>query len=485
MIQQKQINKLQNWELVSVNPQDKNWDWKDLFCFWGNSIQSVIGFSLITSLYLIYDLNIIIVFLGCLFSGLLVCILSNMIGSSSQKHGLPFPVILRMSMGINGARYVALLRGVVGIFMFGVQTFFLSKSIGYLIRIFIFEIDRNFLEHEIFLSFFMGLNLIDGIAFVITLILQFWFFSKGQNGIRKFISFSAYFVYFGLVLFLIIILSENYYELMNSLKLSFNFENAISRNNINPLISIIGTMFAYFSILIINFGDFSRYLKNKKQMNIGNYSLMLNIIIFSIFSVLIVLGADVVLAKNFIEVENLLTNPNDIIGKFSNNYLTIISIIFILFATASTNLIANYIPSQNVLLNFMPNTLNLKKSGLIIIILGFITGLFWLPVFSQIGMLSIIDTIGSMFGPLAGIMVADYYLVKKQNINHKDIFSSLKDGIYYFSRGWQIKGLYSLLIGFIFAASTIWNPNLMYLQSFAWLIGFVISWFTYYLLASN
>ena len=133
----------------------------------------------------------------------------------------------------------------------------------------------------------------------------------------------------------------------------------------------------------------------------------------------------------------------------------------------------------------MPNTLNLKKSGLIIIILGFITGLFWLPVFSQIGMLSIIDTIGSMFGPLAGIMVADYYLVKKQNINHKDIFSSLKDGIYYFSSGWQIKGLYSLLIGFIFAASTIWNPNLMYLQSFAWLIGFVISWFTYYLLASN
>ena len=90
-----------------------------------------------------------------------------------------------------------------------------------------------------------------------------------------------------------------------------------------------------------------------------------------------------------------------------------------------------------------------------------------------------------MFGPLAGIMVADYYLVKKQNINHKDIFSSLKDGIYYFSSGWQIKGLYSLLIGFIFAASTIWNPNLMYLQSFAWLIGFVISWFTYYLLASN
>ena len=40
---------LTNWDLVSVNPNDKNWDWKILFCFWGINIQSVIGFSLITS----------------------------------------------------------------------------------------------------------------------------------------------------------------------------------------------------------------------------------------------------------------------------------------------------------------------------------------------------------------------------------------------------------------------------------------------------
>ena len=57
MSQQKVKNNLINWDLVSVNPNDKNWDWKDLFCFWGVNVQSVIGFSLITSLYLIYDLN--------------------------------------------------------------------------------------------------------------------------------------------------------------------------------------------------------------------------------------------------------------------------------------------------------------------------------------------------------------------------------------------------------------------------------------------
>ena len=71
MIQHKEKNSLQNWELVSVNPNEKNWGWKDLFCFWGNSIQSVIGFSLVASLYLLYDLNILIVFIGTLISGVL------------------------------------------------------------------------------------------------------------------------------------------------------------------------------------------------------------------------------------------------------------------------------------------------------------------------------------------------------------------------------------------------------------------------------
>ena len=65
MSQQKSKN-LINWELVTVNPNNKNWDWKDLFCYWGVNIQSVIGFSLITSLYLIYNLNTFVVIFGTL-----------------------------------------------------------------------------------------------------------------------------------------------------------------------------------------------------------------------------------------------------------------------------------------------------------------------------------------------------------------------------------------------------------------------------------
>tara|TARA_Y100000590_G_scaffold290124_1_gene326570 strand:- start:2158 stop:3615 length:1458 start_codon:yes stop_codon:yes gene_type:complete len=485
VIHQKEKFPLTNWEIVSVNPSDKNWSSRDLFCIWGNNIQTVIGFSLITSLYLVYDLNFVIVFLGTLLASFLVYLFSNLVGKPSQKHGLPFPVILRSSMGVNGARYIAMLRGLVGIFMFGVQTFFISKSIGYLLRVALFSFDSSFLDRDIFLTFFMGMNVIDGVSFLITLLFQFWFFSSGISKNRSFINFSAFFVYFGLVLFLIIIVSENYNELSNTLILSINADNVIAKSNILPLITVTGTMFAYFSIIILNFGDYSRYVKDQKELNKGNLSIFLNLILFSILGILIVLGADIVLAKNMLTVDKLLTNPSDIIGKFDNTFLTIVGLVFILVASLSTNLIANYIPSQNALLNFLPNSLNLKSSGLIIIFFSFFVGMFWLPVLSQIGILSFVDTIGAFFGPLFGIIIADYYLIRKKSLISKDIFSSISTGSYFYSNGWQIKGIYSLFIGFIFSAATIWNFDLGFLQSFSWLIGAFISWITYYLLASD
>ncbi|SVB12483.1 uncharacterized protein METZ01_LOCUS165337, partial [marine metagenome] len=300
-----------------------------------------------------------------------------------------------------------------------------------------------------------------------------------------FINFSAMIVYFGLSLFLIIIISENYNDVSQSFKDLLIFENFFSKKNIIPIITIAGTIFAYFSIVIVNFGDFSRYVKNEKELNLGNLSLILNLIIFSLFSVLIVIGVDIILNKNLENMDRILTNPTDIIGKFDNIFLSIIVLFFILFASASTNLIANYVPSQNTLINFFPKKLTLKSSGIIIIIIGFLIGIYWVPLLSQIGILSFVDTVGSFFGPIFGIAIVDYYLIKKGKLVNKDIFSSISNSTYYYSGGWHIKAIYSLFIGFIFSVSTIWNVDLRFLQSFSWLIGALMSSITYYLLANR
>ena len=485
MIQEKSNIQLTNWELVSVNPSNKIWNWKDLFCFWGNTIQSIIGFSIIASLYLVYELNVSVVFFGTFAASLLVVFLTNLIGKPSQKHGIPFPVFLRTSMGIIGAKYVAILRGLVAIFMFGVQTFFLSKSIGYLIRMSLFSIDSTFLDKEIFTLFFYGLNIIDWFSFLFSIFLQIYLFRKGQIFNKIIINISAIFVYIGLILFCVIIASANFVDVVDSFKDLLVFDNVISKSNISPFLTVFGTMFAYFSIVIVNFGDFSRFVKNEKELKKGNLSLLINLILFSIFSIFIVIGADIILNKNLQVMDRILVSPTDIIGKFDNIFLSVIALFFILFATASTNLIANFIPSQNCLINLMPNKLNSTSSGVIIGILGFFIGALWVPLLSQIGILSIVDTFGAFFGPIFGIIIADYYLIKEKEIVNKDIFSTNENGAYYFSGGWHLKAIYALFVAFVFSAATIWNPEFRFLQSYSWLIGAFIGFMMHYLLSKK
>ena len=485
MNQIKSKKSLLNWELVSVNPNDKNWNWKDLFCFWGCNIQSVIGFSLIASLYLVYELNVFVVLLGTLIASILVYFLVNLIGKPSQKYGLPFPVILRSSFGIKGAKYFGLFRGFVGIFMFGIQTYFLSRLFSFLIRILIFSFDNTLLDHDIFLIFLLGLNVIDWVAFVISIFLQTFLFSKSHQFNRSIIRFSAVIVYSGMLIFFLTVFLYDVKVTFEAFVDIFSINNLFNKNNIIPMLTVTGTIFAYFSIVIVNFGDFSRYVKDENELKNGNLSLIINLLIFSFFAVFIVIGADIFLNKNLENMERILTNPTDIIGKIDNIELTIIVLFFIIFSSASTNLIANYIPTQNILLNVMPMNLNLKTSGVVIAILGFIIGIFWLPLLSQIGILSFVDTFAAFFGPLFGIMVVDYYVIKKTNLDNKDIFSLEKNSLYFYSNGWHIKAIYSLFLGFIFSASTIWNENLMTLHSFSWIIGSFISSLTYYLLASK
>ena len=476
---------LTNWDLVSVNPSDKNWDWKILFCFWGVNIQSVIGFSLITSLYLIYNLNTFVVFFGTIFGTILVYFFSSLIGKPSQKHGLPFVVLLRSSLGVIGAKYFGLIRFLVGVFLFGIQTYFLSKAFSYLIRIAIFSIDPKILDQQIFLLFFLGMNLIDWVAIVTAIIFQGFLFSVGMNMNKKIIIFSAITVYLGILLFFLSVLLSDVKLTSQAFLNLLNTENFLNKNNFGPLVTVTSTVFAYFSIVILSFGDYSRYLKNENQLKKGNLSLILNLIIFSFSALFIVSGMDAFLKENPENLNRILTNPTDILGKLDNLFIIVLALIFIIIASASTNLIVNFIPSQYTLINFLPFSLSVKSAGFIITIIGFMIGIFWLTFLSQVGALSFIDTFGAFFGPLFGIMISDFYYIQKGKLNNKDIYSLENNGIYYYSGGWHIKAVYSVILGFIFSASTIWNTNLMFLQSFSWIIGAFVSALTYYLLAKE
>ena len=323
---------LSNWDLVTVNPNYKTWNWKDLFCFWGVNIQSIIAFSLIASLYIVYDLNTFVVFFGTILGSFLVYIFSNLIGKPSQKFGLPFAVLLRSSLGFKGAKYLGLLRALVGIFMFGVQTYILSKAFGYLIRILIFSIDSSLLSKDIFSFFLLGIDIIDWISFSAVIIFQTLMFSVGINFNKRLINYSAITVYGGMIIFFIGVLLSDVKLTSQAFAELLDYKNLIDDENIFALLAVAGSIFAYFSIIIVTLGDFSRYVKSESELKKGNLSLIANLIVFSFFCVFIVIGSDVFLNLRFLDLSSILTNPTDIVGKFDNTSITVIAIFFIIFS---------------------------------------------------------------------------------------------------------------------------------------------------------
>ena len=101
---------LSNWDLVTVNPNYKTWNWKDLFCFWGANVQSLIGFSLISSLYLLYSLNVFVVFFGIILGSFFVYLFSNAIGKPSQKFVLHFVTNTHFKYTTHAQTFISLLR---------------------------------------------------------------------------------------------------------------------------------------------------------------------------------------------------------------------------------------------------------------------------------------------------------------------------------------------------------------------------------------
>ena len=129
-----------------------------------------------------------------------------------------------------------------------------------MIRIAIFSIDNSLLEQENFIVFYFGLNIIDWFAIIITIILQTLFFTVGMQ------YNSAITVYSGMLIFFFVVLLSDVKITTEAFSNIFNLNNFLDINNLAPLITVAGTIFAYFSILIISFGDFSRYVKNEQEL---------------------------------------------------------------------------------------------------------------------------------------------------------------------------------------------------------------------------
>jgi nucleobase:cation symporter-1, NCS1 family len=447
---------LYNEDLAPLPPERRHWGAFEIFNVWNNDIQSLFGYTLAASLFLTYGLNGWLTFAAIVVAGFIVMGLVNLTGRPSVKYGIPYPVMARVAMGVQGAKFPALVRGIVAIFWYGVQTYFASTAVELLLNS-LLGIEGG--------ATFLGMTAVGWISYAIVCVFQVGLFMMGIDWVGKFLNWAGPFVYIVMIALLAVIWWQAGGALLAEVGNIFQAPGEAERGTVAGFIAVVGTMIAYFAAVIINFGDFSRFVRTEGQMRSGNFwGLPVSMAFFSFIALFITAGTVVLFGER-------LTNPADIVERVDNIWLTVIAAITFFAATVGINLVANFIPPAYDLANLAPSKITAKTGGILTAVIAFFIGALWVTVISRIGIAGFVDTLGATLAPLYGILVADYYLIRKQRVNLQDLFSSDPTGAYYYDNGWNKKAIIAFAIAAIFSIATVWVPAFAALTGFGWLIG--------------
>ncbi len=460
-------DRLYNADLAPVEYARRSWGWFAIFNVWSNTAQSLLGYTLAASLFLTYGLNGWAVFAGIVLAALIMLVLVNLVGRPSVRYGIPFPVMARASMGVFGANFPAMIRGTVAIFWYGAQTYVASTAVALAIGSFVGAEPK---------ATWLGLNWIGWVSLVIVSLFQVKLFWRGIGGIRRFLNLAAPAVYAVMGVLLVFLWVRAGPGLLSEVGSIFEGTGSYRGGPVSAFMAVVGTMIALYAPIIVNYGDFSRYVRSERDMRRGNIlGLLVNSVLFALLALFLTAGTTVVLGSK-------MTDPTQIVGHIGNPVLTVVAALTFFTATVGINVVANFVPPANDLSNLLPRWISFRRGGLIAATLAFVVSALWVTVISQIGLIRFVNTLGALLAPAYGILIADYYFVKRQVLDVQQMYSADPAGAYYYRGGWNPRALIAFFIAAVFAVLGVWLPALQFLSGFDWILGALLAGVLYRLL---
>ena len=455
--------------LNPVGSDEKSWGWFAIFNIWANDVQSLFGYSLVASLFISYGVGGWTAFAALIVAGLFTMWMVNLSGAPGEKYGIPYPVLARASLGTEGAKLPAILRATVAVFWYGVQVYFASTALALLIR----SLTGATGGAEI-----LGLTGIDWLSFLIVWAFHIVIFWRGMTWVEGFLNIAGPFVYVVMIGLVIVLWQRSDGQLLEATATIFANPDGTAWTEFTGFVAIVGTMVAYFAAVMINFSDFSRYARSKSAMKFGNLTgLPFNMILFSALALLTTGGAAVVFGEEII-------NPTEIVERTDSVLLGVIAAITFFAATVGINLVANFIPAVNGIANLSPEKISFRKAGLITSLFALVIGGFWNSFISQFGISGFVNTLGATLAPIFGIMIVDYYVHRREQLDLDDLYAT-DSGRYHYGNGWNAPAVKAFGFAAIFSVATVWVPWFAFLSGYNWVIGAVLGGVLYHGMAKG
>lgn len=240
---------------------------------------------------------------------------------------------------------------------------------------------------------------------------------------------------------------------------------------------MLTAMVGFWATMSISIADITRYSKSQKDQKRGQFiGLPGTMILYSFVGIFVTCAATIAFGDVLIR-EDAPWNPADLLAKFDDKAVVVISQIFLLIATLSTNIAANVIAPANAFSNAFPKLLSFKGGGIVTAILGILI-IPWSLINYIIPLLLFVS---GLLGPVVAILICDYFIIRKTNLKLPELYKT--DGIYAFGgSGFNSSAMIAFAVGVIVAGIGNFVPALSFLYDISWFSGFIVSFVLYYFL---
>ncbi|TLU70698.1 NCS1 family nucleobase:cation symporter-1 [Lichenicoccus roseus] len=453
---------LYNEDLAPVPASRRDWSWVNMSTVWMGMVHNVVAYEAAAGLMAL-GLNAVQSLAAVAVAYVLLFLAMWFNARPGTRYGVPFCVLIRSSFGPRGAQIPVVLRGFCAIFWFAVQGYAGSMAIDAVLG-------TLFPAWAHLTTPILGMPLKGWLAVAMFWVLHAWIVSHGVHRIRNFELVAG-----PLVIVVGILATAWGLHVAHGPGPLFDQPSRLHGAHawLTFAVGVTG-MIGIWSTFAVNIPDLSRFVRSERDQVIGQLvGLPITAVVFTAMSV-------ITTSATILKFGHPIWDPVALLLALHQPWVLLLGGATIIIATLSVNVAANIMPAAYDLVNLMPARLNFRSASLLVLGIGLLFAP-WLWFKDADSIFKVLGAIGGLLGPVTGIMLADFYLVRRQHLAVAELYTY--SGRYRATEGWNFTGIIAFLLGG--TAALIGNviPALSMLGAFSWFIGIIVGASAYATLA--
>lgn len=393
------------------------------------------------------------------------------------RHGIPFPVLARSAFGVRGAHVPTLLRALVGCGWYGIETWIGGQAIFLLLPA---ALKTSAAASS--LIPWLGTSPLEFSCFLVFWIAQLGFVLRGMEGIRELEKYSAP---------ILICLSSALlcwaYTKAGGFGRMLSTPSRLSAAQFWALFfPSLTANISFWATVALNIPDFTRFARSQKDQILGQAGLPLFMGAFTFLGLAVTSATESIFGR-------VISDPIHLLGQIGGLPTTVVAILGISLAIVTTNIAANVVAPANALVNLSPSAFTFRRGALLTALLGIAFQPWRLLSSSESFVYTWLLGYSALMGPIGGIVITDYYLVKGMELDVSALYSEDPRGRYYYQGGCNaaamaalLAGILPILPGFLHKVGILANINKAFVGAYnnAWFVSFFVSAIIYLILSS-